>query len=124
MIATVRNKMRLPALKQGAVTLIIEHSPCCLLAFVAGFAGIAFLNHNPLIELGFALGGALIGKKIGQRYFHAICCSNAENLPFIGLTARQVMIALSIGLLSWGAHQMLVHGGIFYQFAEHTPHIV
>jgi hypothetical protein len=110
MIATVKSKMSLPAFKQGALTLLIEHSPCCLLAFFAGFVGIAFLYHNPLIELGFALGGALIGKKIGQRYFHSTCCSDTDNIPFIGLTGRQVMIALLIGLLSWSAHQGLVHG--------------
>jgi hypothetical protein len=50
----------LASVKTKGLTLAIEHAPCCLLSFAAGFIGIAALNHNPVIELGFAIGGAFM----------------------------------------------------------------
>lgn len=89
-------------LKTKGLSLLIEHSPCCILSFVAGFVGISFLNHNPVIELGFALGGALLGEYIGHKIFHrhTHCHNNA---------LRRYAIALAIGLVSWALHQVFIH---------------
>lgn len=90
--------------KSKLISLCIEHLPCCLLSAMAGFLSIPWFNHNPLIELGFAVGGALIGEYIGHRIF---CAHDHKQ------TARKTLLryafALAIGIASWGVHQVLFH---------------
>jgi len=109
MVTQIKNKIDAASVKQTSVTLLIEHSPCCLLAFAAGFVGISFLSHNPLIELSFALFGAVIGKRIGHKYFHKACCRNDQKIPFIGLNKKHLIFALAFGFASWAIHQILIH---------------
>jgi hypothetical protein len=100
------NHFNWASFKSKSLTLLIEHSPCCLLSFASGFLGVSVLNHNPVLELGFALSGALIGDHIGHKYFNQDCCKDdkkSEN------KLRRYALALSFGLASWGAHQMFFH---------------
>ena len=119
-LSTLKYKCRPAALKQSGLTLVIEHSPCCLLAFVAGFIGISFLYHNPVLELGFAMGGAVIGKRIGQKYFQTQCCDDTRPLPYIGLTVKDCGFAFVFGGISWALHQILVHGEITLHMLPHA----
>lgn len=104
---------RLPAafnmknMKKKSIAFLIEHSPCCILSFAAGFIGLPMLAHNPPIELCFAIFGAIIGEYIGHRIFHKhdSCSHDACARAVI----RRYGLSLLIGLASWGAHQTLFH---------------
>ncbi|MCS5596320.1 MAG: hypothetical protein VYC19_11380 [Pseudomonadota bacterium] len=101
----LRSHFSFASAKSKALTLAIEHAPCCLLSFAAGFVGIAALNHNPLIELGFAIGGAFIGDHVSHRYFNKNCQTSQTKWG----RAKRYSLTLCFGLASWGAHQMLFH---------------
>lgn len=104
MIEKLAPYFNLTVLKTKGFTLLIEHAPCCILSFAAGFIGIAALNHNPLLELGFALGGALIGEHIGHKYFS----KNHEHKGIVS-NLKRYGLAISFGLASWGVHQTFFH---------------
>ena len=87
-----------------ALALIIEHTPCCLLTILAASIGLPLLRHNPLIEFGFAIGGALVGEYIGHRY---ILRHTHPETP--AHKRQRYMIALAIGLTTWAIHQILFH---------------
>lgn len=91
--------------KTRGLTLLIEHSPCCILSFAAGLVGISFLNHNPMLELGFALGGAVVGERIGHHIFH----KGEHHHHGWKDTARRYGLSLMFGLASWGVHQQFLH---------------
>ncbi len=97
-------RSRWARLKAQTLALTIEHAPCCLLTAVAASIGLPLLRHNPLIELGFAMGGALIGEFVGHRYIlrHTHC----ETVRHVW---QRYLIALAIGLITWGLHQILFH---------------
>lgn len=88
-----------------AIALVLEHLPCCLLSVAAAAVGIPFLNHNTLLELGFAIGGAIAGEYIGHKYIFKKYCADHTAEP----AARRYAIALAIGLTTWGAHQIFLH---------------
>jgi len=95
------------SIKTRGTALIIEHTPCCLLSFAAASIGVSILNHNPILELGFAIGGAIIGEHLGHRYFFKKCHleSNSNRITI----AKRYGVALAFGLATWGAHQVLFH---------------
>jgi len=84
---------------------LIEHAPCCILSFAAGFIGLPILNHNPIVELGFAFGGAVAGEYIGHKYF----VKNHTHKPGWKSTVRRYGLSLVFGLASWGVHQAVFH---------------
>lgn len=86
--------------------LLIEHLPCCLLSLAAAAIGIPFLNHNSVLELGFAVGGALLGEYIGHRFIFKKTCHTGTSAHGI----RRYSLALAIGLVTWGLHQAFLHG--------------
>jgi hypothetical protein len=102
----LRTHFNLASFKTKGLTLLIEHSPCCLLSFASGFVGMSALAHNPALELGFALGGALIGDHIGHKYLNKDCCKDDKK---VDNKLRRYSLALCFGLASWGAHQVLIH---------------
>lgn len=121
--ATLRNK---------AFTQIIEHTPCCILAASAGAIGIPALSHNPVLELGFALGGAIAGEHIGHSLakkfnWHHACGGPLASKRIFGIP-KDYIVALSIGLATWGGHQALFHdhGDHHHQAVkeihDHGPH--
>ena len=94
------------SLKTKGFTLLLEHSPCCLLIFGAGVLGAySAFNHNPVLEFGFAVGGAIAGEHFGHKWFHKECCIDET---WRG-TVKRYSMALCFGVASWGAHQVLLH---------------
>lgn len=110
---TIQKPRLLPAalnwrqVKTKSIAFIIEHSPCCLLSFAAGFIGLPMLYHNPRIELAFAIFGAVFGEWLGHRLFHKH--DSCHHDTCIRGTLRRYAISLLIGLASWGLHQQLFH---------------
>ena len=92
--------------KTKGLTLLIEHAPCCILSFAAGFIGISALNHNPVLELGFAMGGAIIGEYVGHKFFVKSHTHKGTGLKSF---TKRYSVALAFGLASWGVHQALFH---------------
>ena len=105
----------LSAIKTKGLTLLIEHAPCCILSFAAGFVGIAAINHNPILELSFALGGALVGEHIGHKYF-----SKKHEHKGLASNIKRYSIALAFGIASWGVHQALFHDHDHQQLQLHN----
>ncbi len=89
--------------KGKALAFTLEHSPCCLLSVAGSALGIQVLNHNPHIELAFAIGGAVTGEYIGHRFF---CAGHHRK---IGQTIKSYGIALAFGLATWSIHQEVFH---------------
>lgn len=96
--------------RRRSVPLIIEHLPCCVLSFLAGFVGVAFLHHNPVLELAFAIGGALIGEKLAHKFFltqeNCPCDDNHSSSKY---KLKGYALAITIGVISWGIHQIFFH---------------
>ncbi|MES2729627.1 MAG: hypothetical protein V4621_05970 [Pseudomonadota bacterium] len=95
---------RWAVIKSRSLALLIEHMPCCLLTAVAASVGLPLLRHNPPLEFAFAIGGAMIGEFIGHRYI--LQHDHPETKAHRG---QRYMIALAIGLITWGLHQLLFH---------------
>lgn len=95
------------SIKTKGVALIIEHAPCCILSVAAGLIGVSSLNHNPVLELGFAVGGAITGEYLGHKYFFKNCQHDSVSDKIAVI--KRYGIALSFGLLTWGAHQIIFH---------------
>lgn len=104
-IRKLRMQFNLQAVKTKGLTLMIEHAPCCLLSIVGGLVGVSAFNHNPVLELGFALGGAVVGEYIGHKYFAKNCTHKSD----FRTTAKRYGLSLAFGLASWGAHQAFLH---------------
>lgn len=99
--------------RNKAITQVIEHLPCCLLSAGAGLIGLSALNHNPMLELGFALGGAIAGEHIGHNLAKKFnwehdCGGPLASKKIIGIP-KDYLIAISIGLITWGGHQVFFH---------------
>lgn len=105
LLKCLKLEFNLKAIKTKALTLLIEHGPCCILSFAAGFIGLPFLNHNPMVELGFAFGGAIAGEYIGHKYFEK---NHTHKLGWKA-TVRRYGLSLVFGLASWGVHQVAFH---------------
>lgn len=103
----LRPSFNLRSVSARGLGLAIEHLPCCLLTVAASMIGIPFLSHNAALELGFAIGGALIGEYVGHKYFFKKSCGDGTHTH--SHTARRYAIALAIGLATWGAHQVFLH---------------
>jgi hypothetical protein len=97
-------RRRWATFRARGLALMIEHAPCCLLTAIAATIGLPLLNHNPVIELGFAIGGAMIGEYVGHRYILRHTCPETH-----AHTVQRYAIALAIGLITWGLHQILFH---------------
>ena len=110
----LKRAFNMSSIKTKALTLLIEHGPCCIFTAVAGFAGLPFLNHNPVLEFGFAMGGAVLGEYIGHRIFHNKGHQH-HNVPHY----KRYGLALMFGIASWGAHQILLHD---HSAHAHEPH--
>lgn len=108
-------------IKTKGLALLIEHAPCCLLSVAASFAGLPFLRHNPLLELGFALGGAMIGEFIGHRYFHVHDGVHTHGNG-VRSTVLRYSFAIMIGLATWGVHQAYFHEDTPHQHEPFRPH--
>lgn len=105
----LRQHFNLRSIKTKGLTLLIEHGPCCILSAAAGFIGVHGLAHNPMLELGFAVGGAFAGEYIGHRLFHKGHDHEKQGTaPWKG-KVRRYALALTFGLASWGVHQQLFH---------------
>lgn len=91
--------------KTKGLTLLIEHGPCCILSLAAGFVGLPWIAHNPMLELGFAMGGAIIGEYVGHRLFH----THSHAADSAARTARRYGLSVLFGLASWGVHQVAFH---------------
>lgn len=107
----IKPPLRLRNLSARGLGLAIEHLPCCILTVIAASIGIPFLSHNPVIELGFAIGGAFVGEYIGHKFiFKHHCngdaCHRAESRRHM---LSRYVIALAIGLSTWAAHQVVFH---------------
>ena len=107
-LSSLKTSFNLRSLSARSLGLAIEHLPCCILTVVAASIGIPFLSHNPVLELGFAIGGAMIGEYVGHKYIFNRHCGNHSH-EGRSHTARRYAIALAIGLTTWGAHQMIFH---------------
>lgn len=116
---SLRSHFSLASIKTKGLTLAIEHSPCCLLSFAAGFIGVAALHHNPLLELGFAIGGALIGDHVAHKYIKKDCVHNHTNWGKV----KRYSLSVCFGLASWGAHQLLLHDHMHDTHAEPVPYV-
>lgn len=114
---TLRRTFNLRSLKTKALTLLIEHGPCCIFSLVAGAVGLPFLNHNPALEMGFALGGAVVGEYIGHRLFHKHE-GGQSHMP----TWKRYGLSLMFGVASWGAHQILLHDHAAHAASPHEMH--
>lgn len=109
-LLTIRPSFNLRSLSARGLGLAIEHLPCCILTVVAASIGIPFLSHNPVLELGFAVGGAMIGEYVGHKYiFNKHCGHGGHSHEERTDTAKRYAIALAIGLTTWGAHQVFFH---------------
>lgn len=109
-LSTLKPSFNLRSLSARSLGLAIEHLPCCILTVVAASIGIPFLSHNPLLELGFAVGGAMIGEYVGHKYiFNKHCGHAGHDHESRKSVAKRYAIALAIGLTTWGAHQALFH---------------
>lgn len=107
---TIKPSFNLRSLSARGLGLAIEHLPCCILTVVAASIGIPFLSHNPLLELGFAVGGAMIGEYVGHKYiFNKHCGHGGHSHESRNAVAKRYAIALAIGLTTWGAHQLFFH---------------
>lgn len=102
---SLRISFNMSAIKTKGLTLLIEHAPCCLLSLAAGFIGLSAFNHNPVLELGFALGGAVVGEHIGHKYF----AKKHTHKPGWKSQAKRYGLSLLFGLTSWGGHQVAFH---------------
>ena len=96
-----------------AIALTLEHAPCCLLSLTAGMIGVHGFEHNPAIELGFAVGGAFAGEYLGHKIFG---CHHASTVRD---TIKRYGISLTFGLATWGIHQELLH----HPHEEHHYHV-
>lgn len=114
-VRKLRTRFNLSAIKTKGLTLLIEHGPCCLLSAAAGFIGVSTFNHNPILELGFALGGAVAGEYLGHKYFAKNCHHGAGWKS----TAKRYGLSLMFGLASWGVHQAVFHD---HNHDEHDHH--
>lgn len=103
-LPSLKTHFNLRSLKTKGLTLLIEHLPCCILSVAAGFIGLPLLNHNPVIELGFAIGGAITGEYVGHKYFLKHKHPETTMHQF-----RRYGLSLLFGLASWGLHQKLFH---------------
>ncbi len=99
-----------PAVKRRVMALFCEHLPCCGLSMAAGFLHLPFVKHNPVIEFCFMIAAA-----IGFEYFyhsrthkHGPDCSHGEVRGIKGFI-KIYGLALTLGLASWFAHQLLFH---------------
>ncbi len=107
---TIKPSFNLRSISARGLGLAIEHLPCCILTVVAASIGIPFLSHNPVLELGFAVGGAMIGEYVGHKYiFNKHCGHSSHQHEGRKDTAKRYAIALAIGLTTWGAHQAFFH---------------
>ena len=104
-VPNIRSTFKAQNIKTKGLTLLIEHAPCCLLSFAAASLGIEVLNHNPWLELGVAVGGALIGEYIGHKFFH----KNCQHDNTLRDNAKRYGLSLLFGLSSWGIHQAVFH---------------
>jgi len=102
------------SMKGKAIALTLEHAPCCLLSIGASYIGVNTLNHNPALELGFAVGGAIIGEKIGHKLF---CHGHDSSWRD---TAKRYGISLAFGLSTWGIHQQYFHHDVDKDHAGHV----
>lgn len=96
------DRRHLPA---KGLALLIEHLPCCILSMVAASIGLPFMRHNPVIELGFAVFGAIFGEWIGHKYF----LKNHTHDHGLRATFMRYGFALSLGLTTWWLHQIFFH---------------
>ena len=107
---TLKPTFNLRSLSARGLGLAIEHLPCCILTVVAASIGIPFFSHNPVLELGFAVGGAMIGEYVGHKYiFNKHCGHGDHHHEGRKDIAKRYAIALAIGLTTWGAHQAFFH---------------
>jgi hypothetical protein len=104
-LSILKTHFNLRSVKTKGLTLLIEHGPCCILSVAAGFIGLPMLAHNPVLELGFAIGGAFTGEYIGHRLFHR---KSEGHKPPVSRW-RRYGVALAFGLASWGIHQAVFH---------------
>lgn len=122
-IKILKPTFNIRSLSARGLGLAIEHLPCCLLTVVAASIGIPFLSHNPALELGFAVGGAMIGEYIGHKYiFNKQCAHGGHGHESRKDTAKRYAIALAIGLTTWGAHQAFFHKPSEHNHHEHAAH--
>jgi hypothetical protein len=120
-LTSVRFQFNINSIKTKGLTLLIEHSPCCLLAFAAGFLGLPLLNHNPAIELGFAVAGAFIGEYIGHNYLFKKSCQSHSHDEGLKGRMKRYGLALAFGLASWGLHQAFLHEPADHAGHAHAP---
>ncbi len=115
-ISKLRQAFNFHGLKSKALALTIEHAPCCILSAAAGFIGIPLLNHNPPIELAFAIVGAFAGEYIGHRWLHP----KHQTPDTLKGAVMRYSIALAIGLAIWGIHQKLFHHPHDHEHEKHN----
>lgn len=109
-LSSIKSSFNLRSLSARGLGLAIEHLPCCILTVIAASIGIPFLRHNPAIELGFAVGGALIGEYVGHKYiFNKRCVHPGHSHETRRHAAGRYALALAIGLSTWGLHQAFFH---------------
>lgn len=96
--------------QKNMVGLLAKEVPCLSLTFGASAIGIGFLNHNPPVELAMAV---LIGLGVEYAYTkwrhgQAKKASTQPVKPY-RFKMKYIATAVLFGLITWGAHQALLH---------------
>ncbi len=115
--AALRKHFNVRALTIKGATLLAKEIPCVALAGAAGFIGIPGLSHNPVLELGIALGGAVAGEYVGGKIFKS--CVHEKGWK---AQARRYGLSLVFGVATWGLHQKLLHRGHEHEHEHHEHH--
>lgn len=115
MLASLRENFNLRSCRRALMTIGIKEVPCMLLTFGGAAIGLSFLNHNAGLELAMALSISLITEYVAENHIFKKkeCCAQhkkPEADKVFGLLSRKgVLVALSIGVVTWWAHGMLLH---------------
>lgn len=101
-------------IRKNVFTTVLKEAPCLGLAVVGATIGMGILAHNPRIELGIAILGAIVGETIAHKILKPSChdrhdCSKHAPQSWRHEMVKRYSLALIFGILTWGGHQYLLH---------------
>ena len=102
------------SVRKNIFTTFLKEMPCLTLAIVGATVGMGFLSHNPVIEFGIAIVGAIVGETIAHKIFKPSChdrhnCATHAHKSWRDEMVKRYGLALLFGVLTWGVHQYVLH---------------
>lgn len=135
---TLTRHFTLSNMRRYGVPFMIQHAFCCFLPILGAVLGASIPGvHNPFLELGLALGGAVLGVQIDKALHHknlhdCECHEEGEKVkqnPFMRLL-KTYGLPLIFAFGVWAIHIAVFHGdhnhGIFESHQEEidfAPHL-